>query len=214
MENIKEVYKKYIRDILLKKGWTATELARKAGIAHTTLSRFLNSPEESYKSIPTISTLNKIAAVSGVPFPNSEKSEEQKSIFVDPSTFPRDIPLLGTDTSDKADFKWTGHTVGFAKRPPGIVGNKTVIAFWIPTNTMSPRHQRGQLMLAETTRPAADGDDVIIEIDSGNCYLGKLQAMSKNFEIKQLNPNKVFNIPKNEIKKIYRILSTAELLGV
>ena len=104
MENIKEVYKKYIRDILLKNGWTATELARKAGIAHTTLSRFLNSPEESYKSIPTISTLNKIAAVSGVPFPNSEKSEEQKSIFVDPASITRDVPILATEQIEDADF--------------------------------------------------------------------------------------------------------------
>ena len=50
--DIKEIYKNYILDVLKKTTWSANQLAIKAGVAQTTITRFLNS--NNYKFIPSL----------------------------------------------------------------------------------------------------------------------------------------------------------------
>lgn len=60
---------RYIHEVLRRTGWTQTELAKRAGLDPSTLSRFLGNPEggQSLRA----STLRRIETVTGLPFGNA-----------------------------------------------------------------------------------------------------------------------------------------------
>jgi transcriptional regulator with XRE-family HTH domain len=64
MEPSRDEIRRWIRDILSQTGQTPSALARKAGIASTTLTRFLNEQDRTVLSFRSIS---KIAHAAGVP---------------------------------------------------------------------------------------------------------------------------------------------------
>lgn len=65
VENARRKQIAWIRTILERTGWTQTELARRAGISHATLSRFLTDPENT-RELDT-ATVGKIMVVSPIP---------------------------------------------------------------------------------------------------------------------------------------------------
>lgn len=48
-DDMRERDRTWIADILRQQGWTATDLARRAGISQTTLTRFLNDPDHAFQ---------------------------------------------------------------------------------------------------------------------------------------------------------------------
>jgi transcriptional regulator with XRE-family HTH domain len=64
MEPSRDEIRRWIRDILSQSGETPTALARKAGIASTTLTRFLNEQD---KTVLSFRSIAKIAHAAGVP---------------------------------------------------------------------------------------------------------------------------------------------------
>lgn len=58
----------YVRSVLVATGWSARRLTQEAGIAPTTLTRALNSPDHKFNL--SVTTLNKLRDASGVPFPS------------------------------------------------------------------------------------------------------------------------------------------------
>lgn len=62
----------YVRTVLSQMGWSASRLAREAGIAATTLTRALNNPDHKFKL--SLTTLEKIRAASGIGFPSDAAS--------------------------------------------------------------------------------------------------------------------------------------------
>ena len=69
--------RQYIEDILTRTGWTQTELAKRAGLDPSTLSRFLVRPDSSHALRP--STLKRIAQVSGIPFDDKKPNDAATS---------------------------------------------------------------------------------------------------------------------------------------
>jgi len=59
----------YVRQVLARTGWDGTTLARRAGLAPTTVTRFLNNA--SVKHSLSARSLSKIAGVSGLPLPGA-----------------------------------------------------------------------------------------------------------------------------------------------
>src|SRR5918999_272887 len=64
MEPTREQLRAWLRQVLEKTGETPTGLARRAGVAQTTVTRFLNSDDAPMMGLRSIS---RIAEVSGVP---------------------------------------------------------------------------------------------------------------------------------------------------
>lgn len=201
----------------------------KAGLSREALARQINASAGAIQKLEmgerrlSHDWMEKIAPILGVKpadFLTQEEIEQKltntsKNIFVDPASITRDVPILATEQIEDADFIITNNVIDQCRRPPGIANNKTVFAIWLPTDKMEPRHLMGNLIIAESLRPATLNDDVVVEIDSRKCFIGKIVARhGDKIEIKQYNPDKNFKLDKTKIKKIYRILSTAELLGV
>lgn len=78
MEPTREEIRLWLNGVLKKTGLSASALARKAGVATTTLTRFLN--DENYRGLPELSTLAKIAAVGGVPAIGLDAPAHRKQI--------------------------------------------------------------------------------------------------------------------------------------
>lgn len=60
-EELREVIRDWLLKVIRGSGMTATEIARKGGMATTTLTRFLNNPE--HQSVPSLVTIEKVARV-------------------------------------------------------------------------------------------------------------------------------------------------------
>lgn len=67
MAGEQDAARRLVRKMLLATGLTPSELAAKAGLAHSTLTRFLNSADA--KHTLSFRTLLKLSKVSGVPIP-------------------------------------------------------------------------------------------------------------------------------------------------
>lgn len=65
----------WMRDIMRRKGWSAERWARQAGVAGTTITRFLNT--EDPQRTPNTSTLAKLASAAGVP-----GMQEQQQVLI------------------------------------------------------------------------------------------------------------------------------------
>lgn len=70
MDIAQETTRRFITELLRATGWSPTELAKKSGIAHTTLTRFLNSEEVGH----TLSTrtLGKIREAAATTIPREQ----------------------------------------------------------------------------------------------------------------------------------------------
>lgn len=66
-QDLQQAQLRYIRSVIDRTGLTATAIARKAGLSHTVLTRFLNSPETA-GTLETL-TIGSIAAATGVTAP-------------------------------------------------------------------------------------------------------------------------------------------------
>jgi transcriptional regulator with XRE-family HTH domain len=67
----------YLRNVLRRTGWTQTELAKRAGIDPSTLSRFLSRESREHALRP--STISRIEQVSGLRFSDSETASQKTS---------------------------------------------------------------------------------------------------------------------------------------
>lgn len=60
-DELREVIREWLQKVIRGSGLSATEIARRAGMATTTLTRFLNNPE--HQSVPSLVTIEKVARV-------------------------------------------------------------------------------------------------------------------------------------------------------
>ena len=62
MDEQQEATRRFLRELLRATGWAPSKLAREAGVAHTTLSRFLNDEEVTHTlSARTIDKIRRAA---------------------------------------------------------------------------------------------------------------------------------------------------------
>jgi phage repressor protein C with HTH and peptisase S24 domain len=135
---------------------------------------------------------------------------------------PMDIPVQGIAVCGRdGDFSFNGETVDHVRRPPGIATRKGVFAIYAAGDSMSPWRQPGDPVYVDSVRPARIGDYVIVECygkdgEPGPAFLKKLVgADSERVRLAQFNPptDKIV-VPKAKVRKIFRVIDWAELLGI
>ena len=129
-------------------------------------------------------------------------------------------------------FYFNGETVGFLRRPPGLFGAPNAFALYVIGDSMAPRYEAGDLIYLDPNRPVRDGDYVVIELHSPNesnnlepgsggepknagpCYVKRLlRRRAETLVASQFNPAGELTFHNKNIRSIYRILTTSELLG-
>jgi phage repressor protein C with HTH and peptisase S24 domain len=139
-----------------------------------------------------------------------------------PANQPADVEVWGVAAGgDGGDFTFNGTVIDYVRRPPGLSDARTVFAIYVVGDSMAPRYEHGDLIFVHKGRPARLGDDVVVELRGeagapGACYVKRLLRRSASkITLRQFNPPRDdLEFKTAEIKQIYRVLSTAELLGV
>jgi transcriptional regulator with XRE-family HTH domain len=102
---------KFIQDVLAKTGWSQTDLAHRAGLDPSTLSRFLTKGREDHAL--RASSMQRIATASGVPFgdiaPATENglAESEAAPFVFRAEDPRTTALRLLSSNRQDVDAWT-----------------------------------------------------------------------------------------------------------
>ncbi len=139
-----------------------------------------------------------------------------------PAALPLDVAVFGVAAGGRdGDFSFNGTVIDYVRRPPGIADARTIFAIYIVGESMVPRYGNGDLVFVHKGRPARLGDDVLIELVGegdmpGPCFVKRLlRRTASRVVLRQFNPPRDdIVIEAERIRRIYRILTTAELLGV
>ena len=157
------------------------------------------------------------------PFADPQPTDMVRTVDVPAvGSLPRDIPVYGVAVGGSdGDFQFNGTAIDYVRRPPGIAHATGVFAVYVTGDSMSPRYEEGDLVFVHPGRQPKIGDDVIVEMfgsdvePAGNCYIKKLVRRTPTVVIcQQYNPSSELQYEASDIKRIYKILTTADLLGV
>lgn len=138
---------------------------------------------------------------------------------------PRDVPVLGTAMGANGEgafeLNQTGGVVDMVLRGPGIANSRKVFAIYVEGDSMSPRHEPGELRYCDPSRPPRIGDDVVIVMAAKEpgkppqAYLKKLVRRSASeIMTRQFNPEKEVRFPTDQVQQVIRVLTTNEVMGV
>ncbi len=112
------------------------------------------------------------------------------------------------------------------RRPPGLVGHDTAYCLYMHGDCMVPRFEHGERLYVSPSRPARNGDDVVVVLadldgprrkgdgDPARVYVRRLvQVQDKALTLAQFRPVMDIAVPAGRVAAIHRIYPTAELLG-
>jgi phage repressor protein C with HTH and peptisase S24 domain len=133
-----------------------------------------------------------------------------------------DIPVLGTAFgSDKAsDFSFNGDVIDYIRCPPALTRAKGCFAIRVVGTSMVPRFEPGNIVIVQTGRIPSVNDYVVIELEGqdgapGPGFIKRLIAYStEHIVCEQFNPAQKLEFKMRDIKTLYRVVSSDELLGV
>src|SRR5262249_5774202 len=147
----KQVVIEWIDHILDRKRWNGTELARKSGLAPSTLLRLINDPDHPF--VPSMKTLQKVADGSGIPITKKvleaigADSEEAADLSSEGAA--RRSSGRSTQRAATVEFKHVSalpaslQAAAGARRdgqvpaPPQLDGDNTAFAFNMPDDSFS-----------------------------------------------------------------------------
>jgi transcriptional regulator with XRE-family HTH domain len=158
----------WIRLLMRKRDWSATELARSSGIAPSTLLRALNNPD--YRYVFSLRTLQKIAGGAGEPIPHHLAGNGQEI-----------VPSLSGSTWDQPSGRYrmvevrsvsalpakAQSAVKLAKpeviaAPFHLENDETIFAFRNPDESLGAWFRPRSLMFATKARDPTGGDIIMI----------------------------------------------------
>ncbi len=139
-----------------------------------------------------------------------------------PDTSHKDIPVLGTALSNDAasDFVFTGEVIDFIRCPPALAKAKGCFALRVVVDAMAPKFEPGNIVIIQSGRVPSANDYVVIELHSkegalGAGFLRRLMAHAPDYIVcEQFNPHQKRELRIDDIKTLYRVVSTDELFGV
>lgn len=137
------------------------------------------------------------------------------------SQLPRDVEVLGVAVGgDDGVFAFNGSIADYVRRPPGIAAADQIFGLYVVGDSMAPRFEDGDLIYVHKGRRPAVGHDVVVELhgrdgQAGQCFVKRLlRRTGERVVLRQFNPDREIEFPTTQVRQIYKILTTAELLGV
>jgi transcriptional regulator with XRE-family HTH domain len=185
----------WIDHILERKKWTGTDLARKAGLAPSTILRLLNDPKHQFT--PSLKTLQKISEASGYPITRKvanalggtglEPGEDQMPNGGRPVTL-RPVPTerkpatveLRHFSSLPAALHSTGRKNDTVVCPPQLENDETAFAFLMPDDSFGLWLKSGSLLYATKQRDPISGDLVLMTHKDGRSRVRLLTKIDEN----------------------------------
>lgn len=224
-----------VRDLIAWDGSNAARIAKKIGVANTTINRFANGTAKTQLHRDTMQKLREAypsfpgfvdkPEPNAIPFKMEGASEERM----------RDnLPIYGTAIGTVKEIKGeaieqttlnTGEIVQYAKRPVILNGNAAAYGLYVTGSSMEPRHMEGEIVLIDPKGRLKNGDDVVVYLrpenaddDDGQAaravMVKRLVRRSSSYvELEQFNPAKVFRVDMDEVVRVDRVIPWSELIG-
>lgn len=220
----------------MAKGMSQAEVAKALGVTGAQVSRWENG-----QSAISMKRIDALAALYGVPgtflidwdtsIPTNAEPFEMEG--ASERRMVEDLPIFGSalgapkiidDVAIEQTTLNTGEVVQYAKRPIILDGRMDAYGLYVQGSSMEPVHLAGDLVLAETKRPARIGDDVIVylrpkdESDDGDRARSVLikrlvRRTASHIELEQFNPAMTFRVPAEDVLRIDRTLRLADLIA-
>ncbi|MGC0389392.1 helix-turn-helix domain-containing protein [Bradyrhizobium sp. USDA 241] len=191
----KQVVIEWITYILDRRRINATELARKAELAPSTLLRLLNNPEHPF--VPTLKTLQKVANAAGIPITkkvmgalNVDDGENVIELGTTEKAMRR-AGYSGGARPAQVEFKHVSALPaslqaaagskkdGYVSAPPQLEDDETAFAFHMPDDTFGDWLKAGSLMFGTKRRDPIAGDMVLVTGKDGKSRVRLLTSIDE-----------------------------------
>lgn len=227
---------KLINDLCAWAGKKPSRIASDLGMAATTLTRpangkattkigrqTLNALREAFPDFPGFtdqSHLQPNATIVGLEGASLEEA-------------PDDLPVWGTMLGAVEEYEGeaieqtmlnSGDTIEYVARPAILKRKEVAYALYVQGSSMHPSLKEGSMHVAVKGRTIRSGDDVVVYLKANSGHeddneraravLVKeyIRATGHFYELRQYQPYKEFRIPRDEVSRIDRILTTNEML--
>ena len=221
-DKLQEAARRYIAAVSAATGWNYTTIARRAGLASTTVTRFMNEPD--VRHMLSARSLAKIAAISDVPVPvelggtvplvgDGEPGRREFATWGTPipPPGPRDLPVRGhaKGGSSGAYFFEQGIVQAYVERPWFLMGVPTAYAVYIQNDSMEPVFRHGHLAYVNPSVPPSPGDDVVIHLKDGQGFVKRLiRRTARALIAEQFNPERQLEWPTENIESVHLIVAS------
>jgi phage repressor protein C with HTH and peptisase S24 domain len=154
--------------------------------------------------------------------PVRQVPSRSEAVSLRPDAGYNDIPVLGTALSSDAasDFVFSGEIIDYIRCPPALAKAKGCFALRVVGDVMAPRFEPGNIVIVQSGRVPSANDYVVIELHAKEDalpagFLRRLTAYAPDHIVcEQFNPQKKSEFRIEDIKTLYRVISTDELFGV
>lgn len=220
-DDYKRRARQYLDHVIAQTGLTATEVARAAGLASSTLTRFLN--KKNVKHTLSTKSLAKIAMHTGHALPSElggglltqtkpslRYGEVEK---VDSPTFSsglRDLPVQGSALGGGDEtIVFNDSVTAHIERPNNLIGHPLAYAVYVHGTSMEPAYTPGELLYVNPAKPPIPGKDVVVQLKDGRGLIKRLKRRSGGkVVLEQFNPAKEITISQEQITSIHLVVGS------
>lgn len=127
-----------------------------------------------------------------------------------------EIKAVAAGSHDHGAFQLFDNAMGYTPLPRGLRKQQNVYALVVINDSMWPEHKPGAVRFATPNVSPRIGDSVIIEFvrdpELGQeAMIGHLLGRGEMIKLGKLNPQATIEIPANQVTRLHRIASDAEM---
>jgi phage repressor protein C with HTH and peptisase S24 domain len=219
-----------------KKGLSQGQLAKKLGLKQPTISNILNNPKvTSSKHTMAIAretgvspdwlesqigpmVIDEAKPIRARPVPSQETLTTPE---INIQQWVKDVPIVGSAAcGEDGLFEYNGQILGYARRPPTLIGAPGIFALYIDGESMFPWRRHGDLVLIYPGAPVRIGDYVLAEMQPDSPGAGQkayikalVRRTAEKLVLRQYNPSEEKMLPMRRVKNLYRVMDWPDLLG-
>lgn len=210
----------YVDMLVRETGLDLTNLARRAGVSSTTLTRFHNDPR--YTNSLSARTLKKLSDATGIPLPPSLGGAPNGAsplpsgvlnTHAVPQPGPRDLPVFGHARGGQEGYFFdNGIVESYVERPWFLLGQSNAYAVYVNDGSMDPVLRHGQLVYVSPTVPPTPGDDVVVQLNDGQGLIKRLvRRTNRSLMLEQFNPAKRLDIPMGDVRSVHLVVAVLKV---
>lgn len=222
--------RRWLLDFCGEFGLSATELAHRAQVSPSTLTRFLKADPAgsmlSGRTLQKLTVAQQAIRASGIEYsaplmPPSLLREQRSTFFHRPSRSP--VPLYGLELapsdirgpegSERLELVWIGSS--FVGYPANVTANEAsgrLFAVYMPGEFMRPRFRTGECLLIDRLRPASTNSEVLVEfvVPPGEARLGTIAQLvdrdRNQIKLHQLQNDATAVVHRTNVLNIYPVI--------
>lgn len=172
------------------RGWDQAELAQRLGIGQPAVSSIESGRTVKPRQWREIADLLDVShdefrqlMIDSATTKESQTANNIAAKINQLSPMNRDVPVYGhANGGDDGMYLFNGDVIGWVSRPPQLDGVADAYATYVDGESMYPRYKPGETVWLNPHKPAARGDDIVV----------------------QLRPNDEYDAPRGFIKEYVR----------